>query len=105
MVFNFKILFFTLISCCYLNTVFEFSDNEENLNFEKETHSYISQNTLKLDISETTTQKKVAVVESDFLAKIIFYPVVFSEKTSKNYQNKFSQPPQRRYILYASLLI
>ena len=65
MLFNFKIVFFTLISCCYLNTVFELSDNEEKLNFEKEAHSYIAQNTLKLDIPETTTQKKIAVVEED----------------------------------------
>ncbi|CAA9202409.1 hypothetical protein FLACOL7796_04256 [Flavobacterium collinsii] len=105
MVFNFKILFFTLISCCYLNTVFEFSDNEERLNFEKETHSYISQNTLKLDIPETTTQKKVVVVDSYFFSEITFYPVVLSKTTTNNYQNNFSPPPQRRYILYASLLI
>lgn len=105
MVFKFKILFFTLISCCYLNTVFEFSDNEEKLNFEKETHSYISQNTIKLDITETTTQKKVTVVESNFKPKIVFFPVVISKTTTNNFQNKFSEPPQRRYILYASLLI
>ena len=105
MVFNFKILLFTLISCCYINTVFEFSDNEEKLNFEKESHSYVYQNALKLNISETTTQKKVVIVESDFQPKIIFYPVVISKTTTNNYQNKFSQPPQRRYILFASLLI
>lgn len=105
MILNFKIIFFTLISCCYLNTVFEFSDNEEKHNFEKETHSYISQNTLKLDISETTTQKKFAVVESNFQPKIVFYPVVISKTAINNFQNKFSQPPQRRYILFASLLI
>jgi len=105
MVFNFKILLFTLISCCYINTVFEFSDNEEKLNFEKESHSYVNQNALKLDISETTTQKKVVIVESDFQPKIIFYRVIISKIITHNYQNNLSQPPQRRYILYASLLI
>ena len=105
MVFNFKILLFTLISCCYLNTVFEFSDNEENLNFEKETHSYIYQNTLNLNISEITTEKKAAVFKSDFQPKIVFYPVIISKATINNFENKFIQPPQRRYILYASLLI
>ncbi|SEF84580.1 hypothetical protein SAMN04488130_103147 [Flavobacterium urumqiense] len=105
MVFNFKILFFTLISCCYLNTVFEFSDNEEKLNFEKETHSYIYQNTLNLNISETKTEKKVAVFKSDFQPKIVFYPVIISKAITNNFENKFNQPPQRRYILYASLLI
>lgn len=105
MVFNFKILFLTLISCCYLNTVFEFSDNEEKLNFEKETHSYISQNTLKLDIPVATTQKKVTVTESDFIPKIVFYPVILSKIITNNYQNKFSPPPERRYILFSSLLI
>lgn len=105
MVFNFKILFLTLISCCYLNTVFEFSDKEEKLNSEKETQSYIYQRTLKLEITETATQKKVCVLEPDFPFKIIFYPVVISKITANNYQNKFAEPPQRRYILYASLLI
>ena len=53
----FKIIIFSLISCCYINTVFEFSDNEEKLNFEKESHCYTYQETLKLDLSQITTQK------------------------------------------------
>lgn len=105
MVFNFKIIFLTLISCCYINTIFEFSDIEEKRNFEKESHSYLSQETLKLDIPKTTTQNKVADVESDFQPRIVLYPVVISKITTNNYQNNLSQPPQRRYILYASLLI
>ena len=37
----FKIILLTLISCCYLNTVFEFSNTEKKANFENETHTYI----------------------------------------------------------------
>lgn len=105
MVFKFKILFFTLISCCYINTVFEFSDNEEKLNFEKESHCYTYQETLKLDFSQTITQNKIVAVESNFQPQTVHYPVVISKTTTNNHLNKFCQPPQRRYILYASLLI
>lgn len=101
----FKIIIFTLISCCYVNTVFEFSDNEEKLNFEKESHCYTYQETLKLDFSQTTTQNKAIVVESDFQPQTVNYSVVIPKITANNYQNKFSPPPQKRYILYASLLI
>lgn len=101
----FKIIIFTLISCCYVNTVFEFSDNEEKLNFEKESHCYTYQEILKLDFSQTTTQNKVDAVESNFQPQIVLCPVVISKITTNNYQNNFSQPPQKRYILYASLLI
>ena len=101
----FKIIIFSLISCCYINTVFEFSDNEEKLNFEKESHCYTYQETLKLDLSQITTQNNVAVIESNFQPQTVHYPVVISKTTTNNHLNKFCQPPQRRYILYASLLI
>ena len=100
----FKIIIFTLISCCYGNTVFEFSDNEEKLNFEKESHCYTYQETLKLDFSQTTSQNYV-VFDSDFQPQIVYYPVIASKIIANNYPNKFFQPPQKRYILYASLLI
>ena len=38
-----KIFLLILISCCYVNTVFEFSDTEEKANFENESHAYIQQ--------------------------------------------------------------
>lgn len=101
----FKIIIFTLISCCYINTVFEFLDNEEKLNFEKESHCYTYQETLKLDFSQTTTQNNVVVIESDFQPQTTLYPVIASNITANNYQNKFFQPPQRFYIFYSSLLI
>ncbi len=105
MVFNLKILFFSLISFCYLNTVFEISDNEEKQNFEKESHCYTYQETLKLNFSETTTQNKVVVVEADYQFQIVHYPVIVSKITPTNYQNKLFKPPEKRYILYSSLLI
>ena len=105
MIFTFKILFFTLISCCYLNTVFEFSDIEEKQNFQKESHCYIYQDILKLDLAQTTTQSKAAVVEFDFQPQIVHYYVIASKRTINNFEHKSLKPPQKRYILFASLLI
>jgi hypothetical protein len=38
-----KILLLILISCCYINTVFEFSDTKKKANFENEIHAYVQQ--------------------------------------------------------------
>ena len=100
-----KIVLLILISCCYVNTVFEFSDIEEKQNFDKESHCYISQNTLKLNIPETTTQSKVTVFKSDDQPRIVLFPVIISKITTNNYLNEFFLPPQKRYIIHASLLI
>lgn len=37
-----KILLLIILSCCYINTVFEFSDTEKKANFENEAHTYIN---------------------------------------------------------------
>ena len=68
--FTFKILFFTLISCCYINTVFEFSDIEEKQNFQKESHCYTYQDILKLDLAQPTIQNKAAVIKFDWNHKM-----------------------------------
>ena len=40
---QFKILLLILVSFCYGNTVFEFSDTEKKANFENESHVYVQQ--------------------------------------------------------------
>ena len=37
-----KIFLLIILSCCYFNTVFEFSDTEKKVNFENEAHTYIN---------------------------------------------------------------
>ena len=102
--FKIKIFLFTLISCCYLNTVFEFFDNEEKLNFANETHAYIYQTTFKVNITETKVQKELDEIEFIQQSKGVFFPLVIAE-SSLHYILQFSQPPEKKYILYSSLLI
>ncbi len=105
MVFNLKILFISLISCCYLNTVFEFSDIEEKQNFQNETHIYIYQS--PLDISTTKIESQKQLNDTLFYAKpeIVITQKYISENVANYNLNKYSEPPERRYILYSSLLI
>ncbi len=100
----FKILLLSIISCCYLNTVFEFSDTEKKSNFENENHTYIQQDTQNLNVPYTKAVKQLDNVIVSWQTEISFSPVsndAFSFAETKN----FFHPPQRRYILYASLLI
>ena len=100
----FKILLLTLLSCCYLNTVFEFSDTEKKANFENETHTYIQQDNHNLNVTYTKTVKQLdneIINWHSVMASPVASHVTFSFAEIKN----FSPPPERRYILYASLLI
>ena len=105
MVFNLKILFFSLISCCYLNTVFEFSDIEEKQNFQNETHIYIYHSTL--DIRKTKIESQKQLNNTLFFAtpEIVFTQKYISENVANYNHNKYSEPPERLYILHSSLLI
>lgn len=100
-----KIVLLILISCCYVNTVFEFSDTEKKANFENETHIYVYQTILEVDITETKIQKQIDTIVFDSQPKVSFNPVVISKVTTNYNLHKYSEPPERRYILYASLLI
>ena len=100
----FKILLFTILSCCYLNTVFEFSDKEKNANFENETHSYIQQDIQTHFITCVKAVKQVDNVIIGWLPEIN-YPVSSANEVRLSQYKYFSPPPERRYILYASLLI
>lgn len=100
----FKIIIFTLVSCCYFNTVFELSDNEKKENFGNETHSYIQQDTQSLN----TTYSKIVLQ----LDKVIINeqtetvnPVIVCFNDSNYKTDYVFPPPEHRYILYSSLII
>ena len=105
MVVNLKILFFSLISCCYLNTVFEFSDIEEKQNFQNETHIYIYQSALDISITKTESHKQSNTAILFSTPEIVFTAKYITKKVSNYNLRKFSEPPERRYILFSSLLI
>ena len=105
MIFNLKILFFSLISCCYLNTVFEFSDIEEKQNFQNETHSYIYQFTLDISTTKTKFQKQLDYAKICSIPEIVFSQKDISKIVANYNLHKYSEPPQKLYILYSSLLI
>lgn len=100
----FKIIIFTLISCCYLNTVFEFSDIEKKSNFENEAHNYIQQDTQTLN----TTYSKIVlqldkVIINEQTETVNSVIVCFNDSNYKT--DCVLLPPERRYILYSSLII
>ncbi|MBC7511378.1 MAG: hypothetical protein H7320_21920 [Ferruginibacter sp.] len=100
----FKILLLSLLSCCYLNTVFEFSDAEKKSNFENESHTYIQQDNHELNVNYAKTVKQP---DSDIISRhsVIGFPFARKEAFKFSESEDFSPPPERRYILYASLLI
>ena len=100
----FKILLFTLISCCYLNTVFEFSDKEKKANFENETHCYIQLDNQTHTFTCVKTVKQLDNVIIGWLPEISI-PGGSSNAVGLSQYKYYSPPPERRYILYASLLI
>ena len=51
-----KIFLLIILSCCYFNTVFEFSDTEKKANFENEAHSYINKEQLFLQNHLSSTK-------------------------------------------------
>jgi len=100
----FKIIIFTLISCCYLNTVFEFSDNERKVNFENEAHSYIQQDTQTLNTTYSRIVLQLDKVIIDKQTETVNSVIVCDN--ANNYKSDYVlPPPKRRYILYSSLII
>ncbi len=93
-----------LTTICYCNLVFEFSDTEKKVNFENETHSYIHQDNQTHSITFVKTVKQLDNAIISWLPEIN-YPVSNANKVRLSQYKYFSPPPERRYILYASLLI
>ena len=97
-----KIFLLTLLSCCYINTVFEFSDTEMKANFENESHNYIYQdnNNLTTPIAKAVQHFDIAFDNShqlNFSAKCKY-------KKCKYFYYKYFKPPDRLFLLYTSLL-
>ncbi len=88
-----------------MNTVFEFSDIEEKQNFHNETQIYIYQSALDISIAQTESQKQLNTTIFFSTPEIVFTQKYISKKVSNYNLRKYSQPPERRYILYSSLLI
>ncbi len=100
----FKIILLVIISCCYFNSVFEFSDIEKKANFENESHAYVQFDAQKSDISFTKSLKQL---DHSFIScpTEITFPIAVNDASGINENKKILQPPKRRYILFASLLI
>ena len=105
MAFNLKIPFFSLISSCYLNTIFEFSDIEKKQNFQNEMHIYIYQSTLEISTTKNESQKQLNNILFYAKTEIVFTQKYISKNVTNYNLNKYLEPPERRYILYSSLLI
>ena len=104
MKFNFKIFLLAILSCCFLNTAFELSDNEKETNFENETHCYVHQN----DRGHFTfSTKTIPYID---LTLNLQHPSGLSENWIDQYSSSFSlrycpPPPNRLFLRHASLLI
>ena len=101
----FKIFLLLLITCCYANTVFEFSDNEKKTNFENETHCYVQQ-TNNINAEFSLTQK---VPFNDLILNTSSQHNFSAHTSSLNsswfYKKFFYPPPDKLYLLHLSLLI
>ena len=75
-----KIFLLTLLSCCYINTVFEFSDTEKKANFENESHCYIHQ-----DNNDLTTPTAKTVQHFDIVFDIPHQLNLSANWTDRNF--------------------
>jgi len=71
---------------------------------ENETHTYIQQDNHNQDFTYTKTVKQL---DNDIINwhSVITSPIVSNDTYSFTEAKNFSPPPERRYILYATLLI
>lgn len=101
-----KIFFLILISCCYVNTVFEFSDTEKKANFESESHTYIQQ--FDNQIFANSVTQSIPHFDINCNTSIQFHlSVVLSVSTKciSFYKNSFFRKRDKLFILYSSYLI
>ena len=98
-----KIFLLTLLACCYINTVFEFSDTEKKANFENESHNYNHQD----NNNHLTTLIAKAIQHFDIAFDIPHQLNFFAkckDKICKYFYYKYFEPPDRLFLLYTSLL-
>lgn len=100
----FKIFLLTILSCCYINTVFEFSDTEKKANFENESHNYIPQDN---NNNKITTPIAKAVKHFDITfdnSHQLYISAKCKDKKCKYLYYKYFKPPDKLFLLYTSLL-
>lgn len=101
----FKLLILILISCCYINTVFEFSDTEKQANFENESHLYIQQCNNLTFTNSLTQSIPHCDINCDTPIQCHLSAVLPAFKCNSLYKSSFFSKPDRLFILYSSYLI
>ena len=97
-----KIFLLTVLTCCYVNTVFEFAESEKKANFENESHYYThnDNNDLIIPIAKTVQHFDIAF---DYLHQLNFSANCKDNKC-KHFYYKYFKPPDRLFLLNTSLL-
>lgn len=99
-----KIFFLLLVTCCYLNTVFEFSDDEKKTNFENESHCYVQE--INNNNVEFSVNQNIPFSEGIFNTSHQHnFSTILSPNSSSFYIKFFYPPPDKLYLLHLSLLI
>ncbi|RVT75399.1 hypothetical protein EOD40_11610 [Flavobacterium sufflavum] len=101
-----KIVLLILISCCYVNTVFEFSDTEEKANFENESRIYIQQFDNQIFTDGITQSIPHGDINWDTAIPFHLNGILsVSTKCVSFYKNSFFPKRDKLFILYSSYLI
>ena len=101
-----KTVLLILISCCYINTVFEFSDIEEKSNFESESHIYIQK--FENDSFSNNITQNVTDCDVNWNTTVSFHLNGISSVSDRYisfYKISFFQKRDNLFILYSSYLI
>lgn len=100
-----KIFLLILISCCYVNTVFEFSDTEEKANFENESHAYIQQFNNLIFAKSVTQNIPHCDINCDIPIQFHLSAIIPATKYNSFYKDSFFPKRDKLFILYSSFLI
>lgn len=100
-----KIVLLILISCCYVNTVFEFSDTEEKANFENESHTYVQQFNNQTFANSVTQSIPHCDINCDTPIQLHLSGILLASKCISFYKNSFFPKRDKLFILYSSFLI
>ena len=100
-----KIVLLILISCCYVNTVFEFSDTEEKANFENESHAYIQQFSNQTFANNVTQSIPHCDINCDTPIQFHLSAITPASKCNSFYKISFFPKRDKLFILYSSFLI
>ena len=101
----FKIFLLLLITGCYANTVFEFSDDEEKTNFENESHCYVqlvNTNNIEFSVNQNIPFSNHILYTSQQHNFSTYILLLNSSSFTEKY---FYPPPGKLYLLHSSLRI